>query len=294
MLIEPAEINALIRLVEDPDDAIYVHVKEKLMDYGKYAIPYIENVWQHPETSKHYQTRLEEILTHIQFNLTKNELIQWLQSDERDLLEGFIILSRHRYPDLSYDFINKYLEKIKQSIWLELTPNLTAFEQIKVFNKVFFEIYGFRGNANDYHSPRNNFINSVLESKKGNPLSLSIIYMIIAQRLEMPIHGVNLPNHFVLGYLDTPLSRLTGNTKSDIVFYINPYSKGALLMHDDIQRFLKELDLPSKDEYLLACDSRSILIRLINNMINAYTKKEEKEKCGELYELRKILTLNKG
>ena len=147
-------------------------------------------------------------------------------------------------------------------------------------------MYGFRGNPNHYHSPKNSFINTVLESKKGNPLSLSIIYMIIAQMLEFPLQGINLPNHFILGYVDEHLSRLTGNSKSNVVFYLNPYSKGALLMNDDLERFLNELKLPLKDEFILPCDSKAIILRIINNLINAYLQEKHEESVAELKELK--------
>jgi len=293
MLIEPAEIHALIKLVEDPDDHIYSHVKDKILEYGKFAIPYLDEVWNDPNTPALYQSRLEGLINQIQFKYIQEGIIEWISQDEPDLLEGFVLISRFKYPDLSFEYIDKYLEKIKKDIWLELNPNLTAFEQIKVFNKVFFEIYGFRGNVNDYHSPRNSFINTVLESKKGNPLSLSIIYMIVAQRLELPLSGINLPNHFVLGYIDKPLSRLTGNSKSDVVFYINPYSKGALLMNGDLERFLTELKLPLKDEFLLPCDSTSIILRIINNLINSYNQDKKDEKVKQLKTIRSLFDTNK-
>jgi regulator of sirC expression with transglutaminase-like and TPR domain len=288
MLIEPAEINALIKLVDDPDEFIHVHVKEKIIDYGLDAIPYLDKVWNFDHSSESLKKELELIKHHIQFVNTKNLLKEWSESDEPDLLEGFILISRYKYPDISSEYVKKYLEKIKQDIWIELNPNLTAFEQIKVFNKVFFEIYGFRGNANNYHSPKNSFINTVLESKKGNPLSLSIIYMIIAQMLEFPLHGINLPNHFILGYVDEHLSRLTGNSKSNVVFYINPYSKGALLMNDDLERFLFELKLPLKDEFILPCDSKAIILRIINNLINAYLQDEQEDNVIELKEMKSL------
>ncbi len=290
MLIEPAEIHALIKLIDDPDEEIYLHVKKKILEYGVYALPYLEKTWGFEQTEVELRLRLEHLTQQIQFENIKELLLEWSQKDDPDLLEGFILISRYQYPDLSPLFIDNYLEKIKKDIWLELNSNLTAFEQIKVFNKVFFDIYGFRGNAANYHSPKNSFINTVLESKKGNPLSLSIIYMIIAQRLEFPLHGINLPNHFVLGYEDKPLSRMTGNGKSDIVFYINPFSKGALLMNGDLELFLKELKLPLRDEFLLPCNTKSIILRLVNNLINSYQQEKQEEKVEEMKVLRTLLS----
>lgn len=106
--------------------------------------------------------------------------------------------------------------------------------------------------------------------------------------LEFPLHGINLPNHFVLGYVDDHLSRLTGNNKSNVVFYINPYSKGALLMNDDLERFLFELKLPLKDEFILPCDSKAIILRIINNLINAYLQENQEDNVIELKEIKSL------
>lgn len=294
MLIEPAEINALLKLVDDPDESIHFHVRQKLITYGLNAIPYIEKAWNLPSASEDLRIQLDQIQHQIQYSNIKELITNWSITEDADLLEGFILISKYEYPDLSSEFIHKYLEKIKQDIWIELNPNLTAFEQIKVFNKVFFEIYGFRGNSRNYHSPKNSFINTVLESKRGNPLSLSIVYMHIAQMLDFPLYGINLPNHFVLGYVDVALSRLTGNSKSNVVFYINPFSKGALLMNGDLERFLLELKLPVKDEFLLPCDSKSIITRLLNNLINSYKLEEGdfEEKISELSTLKDIIEID--
>lgn len=291
MLIEPTEINALIKLVDDPDEGIHIHVRKKIVDYGMNAIPYLEKAWDLESSSESLRYMIEDLQHQIQYKHIKNELLEWSLEDEPDLLEGFILLSRYEYPDISSAFIMKYLDKIKQDIWIELNPNLTAFEKIKVFNKVFFDIYGFRGNAKNYHSPKNSFINTVLESKKGNPLSLSIVYMHIAKMLDFPIYGINLPNHFVLGYVDEALSRLTGNSKNNVVFYVNPYSKGALLMNGDIERFLSELKLPVKDEFLMPCNTKSIIIRVLNNLINSYKLEDNSEKMNELKELKDLISI---
>jgi len=286
MLIAQSEITALIHLVDDPDKRIYNHVKDKILAYGSEAVPFLETAWISSAQNKVLQSRLEDIVHAIQYNEVVKKLQIWKEEGGESLLEGFVLVSRYMHPDISYDHIKRYLDKIKQDIWLELSPNLTAFEKIKVFNKVFFDIYGFKGNGKDYHSPRNSFINTVLESKKGNPLSLSMIYMMIALELDIPLKGINLPNHFVLGYLDASLSKVAGIEDSDIVFYINPYNRGAMLMNSDVEKFLTELKLPLKDEFMMPCSNKEMISRMISNLINAYRLMKDEQKTEELKTLR--------
>jgi regulator of sirC expression with transglutaminase-like and TPR domain len=131
-----------------------------------------------------------------------DRLKAWKRGGGEDLLEGALIISRYRYPDMDEQKVKARLAAIRQDIWLELNDNLTAFEKVRVFNHIFFQTHGFKGNKRNYHAPQNSYINEVLDSRKGNPLSLAIIYQVLAEDLDLPLRGVNLPNHFVLAYLD--------------------------------------------------------------------------------------------
>ena len=290
MLTEQREIHALVSLIEDPDVEIHNQIKQKIMAYGKDAVFHLEKAWMNPSTDKPTQNRIEQIVHEIQYDYLVGEYENWVVDGSEDLLRGLVLIAQYSYPDISIDNIRKYLDKIKQDIWLELNPNLTAFEKIEVFNKVFFDIYGFKGNRKNYHSPNNSYINNVLESKRGNPLSLSMIYMIVARELELPLFGINLPNHFVLGYVDESLSRVAGIESTDLVFYVNPYNRGALLMNDDVEKFLSELDLPLKDEFMLPCTTKDMVLRNLNNLIYAYRTLKEQTKVEELKGLRDILS----
>ena len=290
MLTEQREIHALVSLIEDPDVEIHNQIKQKIMAYGKDAVFHLEKAWMNPSTDKPTQKRIEQIVHEIQYDYLVGEFENWVVDGANDLLRGLVLIAQYSYPDISMENIRKYLDKIKQDIWLELNHNLTAFEKIEVFNKVFFDIYGFKGNRKNYHSPNNSFINNVLESKRGNPLSLSMVYMIVARELDLPLFGINLPNHFVLGYVDENLSRVAGIESTDLVFYVNPYNRGALLMNDDVEKFLSELDLPLKDEFMLPCTTKDMVLRNLNNLIYAYRTLKEKDKVEELKGLRDILS----
>ena len=112
---------------------------------------------------------------------------------EFDLIEAWIILSKWQYPGIDELTIRTKIDLIRQDVWMEINDKQTAFEKVKILNKIFYTRYLFKGDHKNYHSPLNSFINTVLETKHGNPLSLSILYSTIAQSLNIPIYGVNLP-----------------------------------------------------------------------------------------------------
>ena len=284
-------ILALINLMDDPDESIYTHVRDQLLQYGPDAIPYLESSWEHEDYGLLFQDRVENLVHEIQFEANKESLKKWLGSDEKDLLEGAIIIAKTQYPGMDVERLNNELDKIQRDVWLEINDNQTAMEKVRIFNKVFFNFYHFQGNTKNFHSPLNSYINVVLESKKGNPLSLSLIYSVIAQRLEMPVYGVNLPNQFVLAYMDEFAIKqfLPDNNGLGVLFYINTFAKGSVFDENEIKEFLDSLKLTHKREYFEPCSNSTIIKRMLTNLIASFQQVGNAEKVDELIQLRDLI-----
>jgi regulator of sirC expression with transglutaminase-like and TPR domain len=278
------EVIALITLLDDPDEIIYYQVKDRFVVLGPPAIPHLETAWENSFDAI-MQKRIETIIHTIQFEALQKALKNWAKTDQDDLLKGIIILARYQYPDLDENKVRKQLATIKQDVWLELHEDLTALEKVKIVNHVLFEIHQFSGNITNYHAPQNSFLNNVLESKKGNPLMLSVVYLLICMELKIPVFGINLPQHFVLAYLSEDANLIDVNNKTlsnNILFYINPFSKGLLFNQKDIDQFLKQLNLDLEPKYYLPCSNTDIIKRCINNLIFSYEKLGYLEKVEEL------------
>lgn len=284
-------ILALINLMDDPDESIYTHVRDQLLQYGPDAIPYLESSWEHEDYGLLFQDRVENLVHEIQFEANKESLKKWLDSDDKDLLEGAVIIAKTQYPGMDVELLKHELDKIQRDVWLEINDNQTAMEKVRIFNKVFFNFYHFQGNTKKFHSPLNSYINVVLESKKGNPLSLSIVYSIIAQRLEMPIYGVNLPNQFILAYMDEFAIKqfLPDNNGLGVLFYINTFAKGSVFDENEIKEFLDSLKLPHKREYFEPCSNSTIVKRMLTNLIASFQQVGNAEKVDELIQLRDLI-----
>jgi regulator of sirC expression with transglutaminase-like and TPR domain len=284
-------IIALINLIDDPDENIFLHVRDRLLKYGPDAIPYLENSWEVKDFGMLFQNRIENLIHDIQFEDTKNELLKWKNSSQKDLLKGAILIAKYQYPGLHDEKVYAEIERIQKDIWLEINNKQTALEKVYIFNKVIFDLHHFHGDAKHFHSPLNSYINTVLETKKGNPLSLSIIYSIIAQNLNIPIYGVNLPNHFVLAFLDEFGVRkyIAEENKHGVLFYINPFSKGTVFDENEIKSFLTGINQPHLKEYFEPCSNTSILKRMLTNLISSFQEVGNSEKVKELIELRELL-----
>ena len=289
-MLSNQEIQALIQLLDDPDEEVYSHVKTKLLDFGTEVIPALEEVWEHEASfGLLFQNRIEEITHEIQFEHVLADLNKWKNSEEQDLLQGVLLIARYQYPDMDAQAIHKFFDRAVQNIWLELNNNLTALEKIRIVNHMIFNEERFSGNTTNYHAPQNSFINNVVESKKGNPISLGIVYMVIAQRLNMPVYGVNLPRHFVLAYADEYFTAANRIQDSSVMFYINPFSKGTVFSKKEIEYFIKQLKLPSMPEFFQPCTNLDIVIRVCNNLINAYNQLGYLDKVKEIKALQSVL-----
>jgi regulator of sirC expression with transglutaminase-like and TPR domain len=291
-MVDNTSIKALIRLIDDPDESIYNHVHDRLLRYGPVAIPFLESSWEDEDYGLVFQDRIENLIHEIQFEDIKNQLRYWTNSEHKDLLEGAIIVAKYQYPNLDKTKILEDIKKIKDDIWLEISNKHTAYEKVRVFNKVFFNTHNFHGNSKDFHSPLNSFINTVLETRRGNPLSLSILYSIIAQSLELPVYGVNLPNHFILAYVDENGTNHFIKEKNDygVLFYINTFSRGNIFDETEIKEFLKSINFPFNPEYFEPCSNTSIVNRMLTNLITSFQRVGNEEKVKELTELRNIFT----
>jgi regulator of sirC expression with transglutaminase-like and TPR domain len=285
------EVIALITLLDDPDDGIYSEVKNRFIILGPPAIPHLETAWENSFDAL-MQKRIEGIIHTIQFKALQNALKHWSENEQDDLFKGCAIIARYQYPDLDENKLKKQLHQIKQDVWLELHDDLTAIEKVKIINHIMFEVHQFGGNITNYHAPQNSFINVVLETKKGNPVMLSVIYALVCKELGIPIYGVNLPQHFVLAYVNDYANLFDPSHKTlsdNILFYVNPFSKGLIFNQGDVDAFIKQLNVEPETKYYLPCSNLDIIKRIINNLIYSFDKMGYAEKVAELKELEKHL-----
>ena len=160
-MINESEIKALISLLDDTDNEVVSQVEKRLFQLGPEIIPALEQPWDLSDINELRQRRLDEIIKRIQSHTLTNELRNWKQSNQSDLLEGVLILNRVKYPDVDRQFIDNLIDKIKLDVWLEMHYDLTSFEKIKILNYVFFDVHKFVGDNEDYHNPDNSYLSRV-------------------------------------------------------------------------------------------------------------------------------------
>ena len=278
--MEEKEIKALISLLEDDDEEIQNHVIKKIKSLGGIAIPYLENEWENTGLSSPiFQKRIEELIHDLQFNSVVDRLSIWKEGGALNLLEGMWIITTYQYPDFSIEKLKAEIEQIFYEVWIEFKPNMHPTDQIRILNSVIFDKLKFGPNTKNFHSASNSMLNIVMETHKGNPISLCVIYMLVAQKLGLPIYGVNLPNLFVLTY------------KSDQVqFYINVFNRGLVFYKSDIDNYIGQLNLKSSEIFYNPCSNIDILKRVLRNLALSFEKTGDTEKLKEIEILMKAIS----
>ncbi len=271
------ELKALVYLLGDTDDEVVQHVEEKIISLGEAVIPILEQEWEQ-SFDPVSQKRIEDLIHMFQFEGLKKKLRQWKESGSQDLLEGLWLVSTYQYPDLEFSKIKDQIQQIYYETWLEFKPEAVPLDQIKILNSVIFNKLKFSPNTKNFHSAGNSMLNVVLETKKGNPISLCCIYMLVAQKMKLPVYGVNLPRLFILTYKQ-------GKNQ----FYINVFNKGLVFSKQDIDQYLNNLNLKQNDIFYQPCSHLDIIRRVLRNVIMAFEKTGEEDKEQEVRQLLEVL-----
>ena len=187
-----------------------------------------------------------------------------------DLGRAALILARIEYPALDID---SYIRKFDQFAKEAPAPPESGYEPERVLNdlnRYFFEQLAFKGNEADYYSPRNSFLNDVIDRRTGIPITLSVVYLEVARRLSLPFYGVGLPGHFVVKYAD-------GRHE----FFVDVFGCGHVLDRAGCQSLVAALhgeDSLLGESDFRAVDSRYILLRMLSNLRNSYLNNRQYRK----------------
>lgn len=210
---------------------------------------------QHP-LAKHAQWFLQE----LKFADPVAEFRGFIRSLNYELETGALLLARTVSPRLDVGEICAELDRIAARCRELITAPASAREQCRIVNRVLFHEWGFRGNTEHYTDPENSLLDRVLERRKGIPISLSIVYLLVARRIGLDLEPVGLPGHFIVGCF-----------ADDEPFFIDPFDRGVFLDPDSIFDLLRANQLAPKPTDLMPTPVREVLCRSCRNLVKHYT-----------------------
>ena len=179
-----------------------------------------------------------------------------------NLAKAALYLSQAEYPYLDIEAYLDKLEQIAHKIEPKLPSTRYPLKVIQVINHHLYQELKFRGNNENYYDPRNSFLNHVIDRRLGIPISLAVVYLDIAKRLNFPMVGIGMPGHFIIR-----------PDFEDAGIFVDVFNQGEILFPQDCEAKLQQLyqqPVKLKPEFLNSVSNRQILSRMLRNLKQIY------------------------
>jgi regulator of sirC expression with transglutaminase-like and TPR domain len=284
---ETRELSALFNLIDDPDDEVFSTVSERIVGYGTRIIPNLENLWEHC-VSTEVQERIEMLIHRLHFTDLHNDFTEWGNGAYHDLLFGALLVAKFQYPDLHTAPVLQEIEKIRRNVWLELNSYLTPLEQANVISSIVYNYYNLKGVEVGYANPNDFFIHKVVQSKKGNSISNGVLYLILAELLDMPVKVINIPRQFILAFFHKEYDKDAHYPHEKIHFYIDA-ATGNPFTHKDVENYFKRISVPYTPSYFKPMSNKRIIQVMLEELSNCFDSFPLQYKQKELLQLAALL-----
>ena len=260
-----SEIKAITKLLKSYDEGILKLLEEQFKIFDIKTLQEINSEISPDDVE--LQRNFLELTYRIKRKELKNDFNKWSKNPLNDLEEGIFLIATFANPLLDTDYYSNLLTTWADSVSNNLQKIKLNNDPTSIINEInhflFMEL-GFKGNKENFYNPENSFIDRVIEKKLGNPILLSMIYLLITKRIGLSFSGVNTPAHFLVQYSDAFEPIL-----------IDPFNQGEIITKSVCQERVKTLKLSWQEDYLSSPTNKQIIVRMLQNLINIYHNKEQ-------------------
>ena len=254
------EQAALVRLLSDEDSAVYQAVREKIISGGPASVE-----WLAPHSLSDdaaLRRHALDIIDHFKKKEADTRFHSFClqHGEDFDLETGAFMLAQTTYPNINIEGYRALLDDFAAGAREKVVLEFSAEEKLTALNTHLFSDLGFSGNVARYYDPENSYLNRVLDQRTGNPINLTLLYLLVARRLKLPVIGIGMPGHFICRY----------QSSSDEI-YIDPFNDGQLLSKADCIQYLQRGNYSLTDDFLSPTSARRMFLRICSNLHQIYT-----------------------
>jgi regulator of sirC expression with transglutaminase-like and TPR domain len=235
-------------------------VRQKIVSCGPIAAQWVREhcLSNDPVLRRHAQ----EILQYFSRQDADTQLLAFClnQGEDFDLEQGALLLARTQYPAINIEAYGAWLDRMALDLRERVDLSGNPVQILGAMADYLFTEQRFAGDETSFHDPDNNYLNRVLDRRKGNHISLSVVYLLVARRLGLPVTGIGLPGYFVCRYQ---------SSRQEI--FIDPFRKGRLLAKADCVKYVVQLQHRFDESCLVPVSARRILLRICANLHQIYT-----------------------
>lgn len=247
--------RALIELIDDPAPTVRQALLEQFARLGRTSVDFLQELAR--SSNRLLAARASAYLRELKFSDPVAEFRDFIHSLNYELETGALLLSRTVNPELDIAGCCLLLDAMGARCRELIAGPATAREKCRVLNRVMFHEYGFRGNTEHYADPLNSYLDRVLERRKGLPITLAIVYLLVADRAGVKLEPVGMPGQFMIGCYE-----------EDAPFFIDAFNQGLFLTAEEVCTQLRENQHTPQLADLAPTPVREVLCRCCRNLAN--------------------------
>jgi regulator of sirC expression with transglutaminase-like and TPR domain len=264
--LDPKRQEALRSLLDDSSQMVRTSLLNYFSKHKSQAVIFLKTVLssKDPKIAQNVAWYLRE----LKFSDPEGDFRTFIQSLNYELETGAMLLSRTVSPKLDAGECCQALDAMAARCRELIAEPSSVRDQCRIINRVLFHDWGFRGNVEHYNDPRNSLIDHVIRRRKGLPLTLSLIYLLVAERLELTLEPVALPGHFIVGCY----------TEKE-PFFVDPFEQGLFRDSEEVFDLLRSRKIVPQLSDLAPTSIREVLSRNCRNLHNHYIQAGEENKA---------------
>ncbi len=269
-------IVSLIKLLDDEDAFVSRTAYEKLMCLDPDDVPLISKYREN--ANPRLRALLDEVIGSLQYKGYVDAVVDYFKNDGEDLEQGAFLVAKFAYPNVNFKSYSEILDLMAVDLRKRLYTKEGMLDVIESVNKFFFFEKGFRVNSENYYEPDNYYINRVIDRKIGIPITLSLVYILVGRRINLPVYGIGISGHFIVKY-----------ESNGFETYIDPFNGGRLMSRSECERLLSQLGHVPKDKNFRQATAKEVVKMMFGNLVLAYRNNGYFEKADKLIEIIKFV-----
>ncbi len=259
---------ALIKLLDDESPSVRQAVLREIRERNDEGVVFLQEVARQGALGVDRHARI--LLAELGAVDPDGDFRAFIRSFRYELEVGCYLLERTVHPEVEWTTVARFLDAAAARCMEFVDPDSSVFEKCKQVNLVLFHEYGFRGDLDHFHDPENNFIRSVIVRRRGIPISLCVIYLLVADRCGIRLDPIGAPGRFLLASLEEPNP-----------FYLDPFDRGRFRTEEEVRQMLLTRNLEDGAEYLLPSPVGEVLSRFCRNLVHMFTLRNDLTKARQ-------------
>jgi len=273
-MIDKREMWAMFNLLDDPQPSIQDALKERMLLIGEEVVPELRDLVQ--RNNGRNAGYVEDIVDIIRMNNTLQRLGQsyQIQNPDPDLEENVFTMVKYGYPDAEIESYRKRLDEMGKDVVIHAGTHASPMDRFMKMRSYLFSELSFMGNKNDYYNPDNSFFNRVMDLRRGIPITLSVLMLLVGRRAKISLQGIGMPMHFLLKYDD--------GTRT---FFIDAFNAGLIITQEQARAMLATTGMTFQSHMLDVVSDKEIIERMWRNLFLAYQQignEREMQRVGQI------------